>query len=52
MVQVVAGSTAFQVTPRMVMSIKVSDNQEFTCELCEEFIPYHQLDRHLWLLVT
>jgi hypothetical protein len=52
MVQVVAGSAVFRITPRMMVSVKVSANQQFTFELCEEFFPYPQLDFNVWLFVT
>jgi hypothetical protein len=52
MVQVVAGSTVFRITPRMMMPIKISADQQFTFELCEEFVPYPQLDFRLWRRVT
>jgi hypothetical protein len=52
MEQVVTGSTVFRITPRTMVFIKVSANQEFTYELCEEFSPYPQLDFHVWLPVA
>jgi hypothetical protein len=52
MEQVVTGSTIFPFTTRMMVSIEVSVNQEFTFELFEEFSPDPQLDFHMWLPVT
>jgi hypothetical protein len=52
MEQVVTRSTVFRITPQMMMSIKVSANQEFTFELCKEFFQYPQLDFLVWLPET